>query len=53
MQEFAAVLGGAVTGLFTLLGGLLAWWLKRKDEEGDKKIARALERRRELSLIHI
>ena len=48
MQEFAAVLGSAVTGLFTLLGGLVAWRLKRKDEDGDKKIARSLERRREL-----
>ena len=48
MQEFAAILGNAVTGLFTLLGGFLAWRLKRKDEDGDRKVARALDRRREL-----
>ena len=48
MHEFAAVLGNAVTGLFTLLGGVVLWRLKRKEEESDKKIARSLERRREL-----
>lgn len=48
MQEFAAVLGNAVTGLFTLLGGFLAWRLKRKDEDKDRKTTRAFERRREL-----
>ena len=49
MQEFAAVLGNVVTGLFTILGGLVVWRLKRKDEDSDKKAARKIDRRRELT----
>ena len=49
MQEFAAVLGNVVTGLFTILGGLVVWRLKRKNEDSDKKAARKIDRRRELT----
>lgn len=48
MQDFAAILGSAVTGLFTLLGGLVAWRLKRKEEDQARKAAQAIELRREL-----
>lgn len=48
MQEFAAVLGNAITGLFTLLGGLVVWRLKRKDEDKDRKATQVFEKRKEL-----
>lgn len=48
MQEFASILGNAVTGLFTLLGALVVWRLKRGDENNDRKAKRALENRKEL-----
>jgi hypothetical protein len=48
MQEFAAVLGNAVTGLFTLLGAFLVWRLKRKEDEGERKAAIAVAKRAEL-----
>ena len=53
MQEFAAVLGSAVTGLFTLLGGLVVWRLKRKDEDKDRRATRALEKRKELVELYV
>lgn len=48
MQEFASILGNAVTGLFTLLGALVVWRLKRGDENNDRKTKQALENRKEL-----
>ena len=48
MQDFAAVLGNAVTGLFTLLGAFLAWRLRRKDDEGERIAAVAIAKRKEL-----
>ena len=48
MQEFAAVLGNSVSGLFALLGVFAAWRLRRKDDEYDRRAALSRERRREL-----
>ena len=48
MQEFAAILGNAVTGLFALLGAFLVWQLKHKEDDDRQKAARALDRRKEL-----
>lgn len=52
MQEFSAILGNVVTGLFTLLGGFVAWRLKRKDESTDRKTKQAIESRKELIEIY-
>lgn len=48
MQEFASVFGNAVTSLFALLGAYLAWQLKHKEDDGQRKAARSLEKRKEL-----
>lgn len=48
MQEFASILGNAVTGLFTLLGALVVWRLKREDENNDRKAKQTLENRKVL-----
>ena len=48
MQDLAAVLGNAVTGLFTLLGAFLVWRLKRKEGEGERDAAIAISKRKEL-----
>lgn len=48
MQEFAPILQNTVTGLFTLLGGLVVWRLKRKDEDQARKATQAVELRKEL-----
>lgn len=53
MQELAMILGNAVTGLFTLLGGLLVWRLKRQDEDKDRKATQTFERRKELIELYV
>jgi hypothetical protein len=48
MHDFATVLGNAVTGLFALLGAFLAWRLRRKDDEGDRRALLAREKQKDL-----
>ncbi len=52
MQEFAAVLGNAVTGLFALLAAFFAWRLKKTGDENERKSSLAVEKHRELSELY-
>ncbi len=53
MQEFATVIGSVVTGLFTLLGALLVWRLKRSDESSVREEALRIQKRLELVDLYV
>lgn len=48
MQEYISIFGNAVTGLFTLFGVCVTWWLSRKNDDKLQHAARATERHKEL-----
>jgi hypothetical protein len=52
MQEFTAVLGNAVTGLFALLAAFFAWRLKKTGDEKERETSLAIEKHRELSELY-
>lgn len=48
MADVAPFIGPAITGFFALLAAYLAWRLKRSGDDRERRVAIALERRREL-----
>jgi hypothetical protein len=48
MADIAPFIGPAVTGFFALLAAYLGWRLKRSGDDRERRVAIALERRKEL-----
>jgi hypothetical protein len=48
MADIAPFIGPGVTGFFALLAAYLGWRLKRSGEDRERRVAIALERRKEL-----
>lgn len=48
MVDIAPFVGSTVTGFFALLAAYLVWMLKRSSDDRERRVAIALERRKEL-----